>query len=415
MPKFDFYPSFNAGEVSPFIDARTSLEKYRSACRTLENFQILPYGGVIRRPGTQFLGTTKYVTLGEVRLIGFNFSTTTRFIIEMGVGYMRFWNPATGALQTNTSGGTLEISHPYVGADLREIQYVQINDIMYFAHANYPPYKLSRLADNNWTFEPVDWDYPPQLERNDTTTTISANGEQGTVTLTASAAIFKPGHVNTRWDLKWKRLGASFDFAIGGRWASASMDVIGAWDFSTFGTWNAVVRIMRTPNEIWKNGPIQCSVTRVGTVCTVSHTAHGYSTGDFVHFVSGPAPFFSAIPYTITVVNDNSYTVTVANSGATSGTVVVENISQMEVVREYDSNGDRNIITSGNESARCGLKIWISSYTSATNARALLTNSTYEVGGLVKINSVATDGLTASAPLLWRHILPAKHRLVQRD
>jgi len=400
MPKFDFYPSFNAGEVSPFIDARTSLEKYRSACRTLENFQILPYGGVIRRPGTQFLGTTKYVTLGEVRLIGFNFSTTTRFIIEMGVGYMRFWNPATGALQTNTSGGTLEISHPYVGADLREIQYVQINDIMYFAHANYPPYKLSRLADNNWTFEPVDWDYPPQLERNDTTTTISANGEQGTVTLTASAAIFKPGHVNTRWDLKWKRLGASFDFAIGGRWASASMDVIGAWDFSTFGTWNAVVRIMRTPNEIWKNGPIQCSVTRVGTVCTVSHTAHGYSTGDFVHFVSGPAPFFSAIPYTITVVNDNSYTVTVANSGATSGTVVVENISQMEVVREYDSNGDRNIITSGNESARCGLKIWISSYTSATNARALLTNSTYEVGGLVKINSVATDGLTASATAL---------------
>lgn len=48
MPKFDFYPSFNAGEVSPLIDARTSLEKYRSACRTLENFQILPYGGVIR-------------------------------------------------------------------------------------------------------------------------------------------------------------------------------------------------------------------------------------------------------------------------------------------------------------------------------------------------------------------------------
>ena len=62
MPKFDFYPSYNAGEVSPFIDARTSLEKYRSACRTLENFQILPYGGVIRRPGTEFLGATKSAT-----------------------------------------------------------------------------------------------------------------------------------------------------------------------------------------------------------------------------------------------------------------------------------------------------------------------------------------------------------------
>ena len=216
MPKFDFYPSFNAGEVSPFIDARTSLEKYRSACRTLENFQILPYGGVIRRPGTEFRGTTKNpaaASNGEVRLIGFNFSTTTRFIIEMGVEYMRFWSGATGAPVTVatpaawatgniysvgnyvTSGGTtyycttahtsgtfatdlaagrwvaqtiLEVPTPYAAADLREVQFAQINDIMYFAHANHPPRKLSRLADNNWTFEIVDWDYPPLQDRNDT-------------------------------------------------------------------------------------------------------------------------------------------------------------------------------------------------------------------------------------------------------
>jgi hypothetical protein len=213
MPKFDFYPSFNAGEVSPFIDARTSLEKYRSACRTLENFQILPYGGVIRRPGTEFRGTTKNPNLGEVRLIGFNFSTTTRFIIEMGVGYMRFWSGVTGvpvtvappaAWETGsiylignyvTSSGTtyyctsahtsdafasdlaagrwvaqtiLEVPTPYTGMHLREIQFSQINDIMYFAHASYPPYKLSRLADNNWTFEIIDWDYPPLQDRNDT-------------------------------------------------------------------------------------------------------------------------------------------------------------------------------------------------------------------------------------------------------
>lgn len=400
MPKFDFYPSFNAGEVSPLIDARTSLEKYRSACRTLENFQILPYGGVMRRPGTQYLGNVKTST-AQTRLIGFNFSTTTRFVIEMGVGYMRFWKP-DGTLQTNTSGGTMEVVTPYTAADLREIQYVQINDIMYFSHQAHAPCKLSRIADNNWTFEKVDFEFPPQLDENDDDTTIFVNREQGNVTLTASAPIFDSGHVGTRWDLKWKRLGSSFDFAIGGKWASSSMDVENAWDFSTFGTWNAVIRIMRTPYEIWKNGPIQCSVTRTTTVCTVSHTNHGYSVGDFVHFVSGPAPFYSSTPYTIlsTGFTQDSYQVTVANSGATSGTVVVENISQMEVVREYDSNGDRNIITSGNEAKRCGLKIWISTYTSATNARALLTNNYYFTGGIVKINSVAADGLTASGSVL---------------
>jgi hypothetical protein len=484
MPKFDFYPSFNAGEVSPFIDARTSLEKYRSACRTLENFQILPYGGVIRRPGTQFLGTTKFVTAGEVRLIGFNFSTTTRFIIEMGVGYMRFWNPATGALQTNTSGGTLEVTHPYVGADLREIQFSQINDIMYFAHANYPPYKLSRLADNNWTFAEVAWDFPPQLQRNSTDTTISSSSNQGTVTLTASDPIFKSGHVNTRWDLKWKRLTAFTEYTINAVGVSKSLDAFGAWDFSTSGIWDATLRLMRIPNEVWKKGPIKKSFTRSGTTATISHTDHGYQSGDFVHIVSG-SPLATTIPYSITVTNDNAYTISVANSGGTSGTAEIENLSQMEVVREYDVKADKNILASGNEADRCGLKIWISAhtnpiangqevkftllpstsglkssdtytvkavsgntfqiqnlnntivsvanngiyagetaviiqsgvvsvsllilsslsdgtftYTLDTKARAFLSNSNYSTGGIVKINSVATNGLTASATVV---------------
>ena len=405
MPKFDFYPSFNAGEVSPLIDARTSLEKYRSACRTLENFQILPYGGVLRRPGTQVCGTTKFINLGEVRLIGFNFSTTTRFIIEMGVGYMRLWNAATGQLQTNTSGGILEVTHPYTGAHLREVQFVQINDLMYFAHANYPVYKLARFADNNWTLEVVNWAFPPQLDQNTDETTISVNGDQGNVTLTASAPIFKSGHVGTRWDLKWKRLSTFIEIVFGGNnWASGSMDTKGAWDFTTFGTWNATIRIMRTPYETWKNGPITCSVTRSVTTCTVTHNNHGYDIGDLVHFVSGPDPFYSVTPYTIlsSGFTTNSYQVSVSNSGATSGSVIVENISQMEIVKEFDSNADRNIVSSGNESQRCGLKMFIINWTAPSvsptlSPRALLQNSNNYTGGIVTINSVAANGLTASA------------------
>lgn len=405
MPKFDFYPSFNAGEVSPLIDARTSLEKYRSACRTLENFQILPYGGVIRRPGTQYLGNVKN-SANPTRLIGFNFSTTTRFVLEIGVGYMRFWRP-DGTLQTNTSSATLEITTPYAAADLREIQYVQINDIMYFAHANYPVYKLSRLADNNWTFAVVDWAISPQLDQNDAETTISTNGELGNVTLTASDPIFQSGHVGTKWDLKWKRLATFIELNFGGTWASVSMDTQGAWDFTTFGTWNATIRILRTPYETWKKGFISVAVARTGTTCTVTHPSHGYSIGDLVHFVTGPAPFYNAIPYTIlsTGFTADSYQVTVANSGATSATVVIENISQMEIVKEYDSNSDRNVIASGNEAQRCGLKMYITAYTAPSVAptltpRALLQNGNNYTGGTVKINSVAANGLTASATVL---------------
>jgi len=47
--------SFNAGELSPQIDARIDVEKYGSGCRHLENMIPLIYGGVERRPGTKFI------------------------------------------------------------------------------------------------------------------------------------------------------------------------------------------------------------------------------------------------------------------------------------------------------------------------------------------------------------------------
>jgi hypothetical protein len=392
MPKFDFYPSFNAGEVSPFIDARTSLEKYRSACRTLENFQILPYGGVIRRPGTEFRGTTLNPNLGEVRLIGFNFSTTTRFVIEMGVGYMRFWNASTGQLQTNASGGILTVNHPYVGAHLREVQFVQINDLMYFAHANYPPRKLSRLADNNWTFENVLFDYPPLFEQNTTDTTIRVSNEIGYTTLTASTPIFDDSMNGGQWALEWKRPLATVSVNIGGNWLSNLMDVEGDWTFTTFGTWDATVQILRYPNDKMEKGYTQTgTLTRSGATATVNHTAHGYNTGDLlvIEADNDTAPFDTGRTSlkTITVISENAYTYPVANSGATTcDFAFVENISQMEVVKEYDrATGESNIITTGTESARCGLMIRVLNYTSNTNGRAVIESSDFRTGGLVTI------------------------------
>ena len=45
---------------------------------------------MIRRPGTQFIGLPKYPDK-KVRLIGFNFSVTTNFVLEFGDRYIRFW------------------------------------------------------------------------------------------------------------------------------------------------------------------------------------------------------------------------------------------------------------------------------------------------------------------------------------
>ena len=147
-------PSFNAGELSPRLESRPDLEKYASACRTLENFVIMPYGGVNRRPGFQYIGAARYADK-KCRLIGFNFSTTTNFILELGDLYVRFWS--NGVQVESAPGVPLNVASPYLEAQLQDVQYVQINDVMYLAHPSHPVQKLSRISDTNWTLAPVAW------------------------------------------------------------------------------------------------------------------------------------------------------------------------------------------------------------------------------------------------------------------
>lgn len=385
--------SFNAGELSPMLDARTSLEKYKSGCATLQNFVIMPYGGVNRRPGLEYLGSAKYSDK-TCRLLGFNFSTTTRFVLEIGHLYMRFF--ANRAPIMAAGGGVLEIVTPYQEADLKELQFCQINDVLYIAHSNYHPYKLSRIADNNWTIQKVTWDFPPLLDENTTDTTISASGGTGNVTLTASTAIFKSGHVGSQWGIQWPRRSSGASQVITGNWMSPTIDINDTWDLTTFGTWNATIRLLRTPQSVQDKGIIVATATRSGTIATVTHTAHGYSTGDNI-FVGGSGVPFDTWLSAITVTGPNTYTYAVANSGATSATIYPENISQMEVIREWTSASDRNVSATGTETNRAGLKIQILNYVSNTNGRVVLESRDFRTGGTVTINTVAANGLSATA------------------
>ena len=238
--------ALNAGELSPYMDARTDVAKYRSGCRRLENMIVLPYGGVYRRAGTEYLGEAKNGNK-QCRLIGFNFSVTTRFVLEFGDLYMRVWGNDSQVL---SGGSPYEIVSPYTEAQLREVQYVQINDIMYLAHPSHPPYKLSRLADNNWTLAKVAWKYPPLLDQNTTATTIASSVATGSATLTASASLFQAGHVGSQWAIQWPRTSGSLNETIdSNKTSTATLDIQGDWTITTVGTWIGTVRILRIPKK----------------------------------------------------------------------------------------------------------------------------------------------------------------------
>lgn len=80
--------SFTAGEISPRLEGRVSIEKYREGLSDLTNMIVQPHGGVQRRPGTEFLGEVK-ASANFTRLIAFEFKTADTYALEFGNLYMR--------------------------------------------------------------------------------------------------------------------------------------------------------------------------------------------------------------------------------------------------------------------------------------------------------------------------------------
>lgn len=143
------YTKFNAGIWSDNLKGRYDLGKYESAAAKCDNFLPTRYGQVVKRGGTKYIGQAKGT--GPVVLHRFQYSVTTKFILEFGHEYIRFWS---NDLQVETAPDTpLELATPYQQAELDEIQIRAINDVVYIVHPNHPVARLTRIADDNWTFE----------------------------------------------------------------------------------------------------------------------------------------------------------------------------------------------------------------------------------------------------------------------
>jgi hypothetical protein len=238
------FSSFTAGEVSPRMEGRVTLDTYREGLADMINLLVLPQGGVTRRPGTEYLGEIKN-SAQAARLIPFQFKTTDTYILEFGDQTMRVFRSGlqvldatdkviTGITQadpgvitsnshgfsdgdeifvdaivgmtelngrnyrvdnatTNTftltdlfgndidttgftaygSAGTAteiyNIATPYAVADLPALRFVQSADTMFIVHPSYAIRKLTRTADNNWTFSTPTITGSPSPALNDTT------------------------------------------------------------------------------------------------------------------------------------------------------------------------------------------------------------------------------------------------------
>ncbi|KKM04325.1 hypothetical protein LCGC14_1765380 [marine sediment metagenome] len=72
--------SFNAGELSPLMDARIDQAKYLAGCRTMVNYIPLIYGGAQRRSGTEFIATQKDQS-AKGKVVAFEHSVDDTYIL----------------------------------------------------------------------------------------------------------------------------------------------------------------------------------------------------------------------------------------------------------------------------------------------------------------------------------------------
>lgn len=159
MPQFQTIKSvFNGGEMSPLMDGRTDSEKYATGCRVLENFIVRSYGGAFKRPGTRF-GKADMIVDGTLRLIPFRRSVNVGFVLAFKINAIEIWSYSSGNFfYTDT------VTTTYTEAEIADLHFVQLNDVMYFTVGTKHPKILTRITNSNWIFSDVPFQFAPALD-----------------------------------------------------------------------------------------------------------------------------------------------------------------------------------------------------------------------------------------------------------
>ncbi len=181
--------SFNAGEVAPVLWWRSDLAKYSSSCKKIENYINIPQGGLRRRYGTENFFRVSNTT-DNARIIVWEVDRDVYFQLVFIDSQILIFNNEGGLVETVNST-------PYSNADLDELYFKQVYDIMYLTHPLYPVQELKRTASTTWVmnefvFAPAPMEDEPISSTTITPTQVSVNN----YTLTSSDPIFSANDVD---------------------------------------------------------------------------------------------------------------------------------------------------------------------------------------------------------------------------
>lgn len=132
------------------------------------------------------------VGMTEVNNLEFTVANKTTDTFELsGINSSAFTAYSSGG----TVGKIVEVTTTYSVTQIFEINHAQSADVLFLTHKDHEPAKLTRTTATSFTLTDIDFTDGPYLDENDTSTTLYANANTGSVSIVASADLFSASDV----------------------------------------------------------------------------------------------------------------------------------------------------------------------------------------------------------------------------
>ncbi|HEV2747613.1 MAG TPA: hypothetical protein VGW34_09985 [Allosphingosinicella sp.] len=192
--------SFNGGELSRRMEGRVDTAIYAIGVAEMENIVPTVEGPAMKRPGFRYIREAM-ASAGWLSM--FIFNITQAYALEWGDLALRFYTNG-GRIET-APGVAYEVATPYSAAEAAELSQQQSYDRLYLAHGSHAPRALARTSAATFTLSAPALKNGPFADQNiDEAVTVTASAVTGSVTVTASSAIFVAGHVGAPFRIEAK-------------------------------------------------------------------------------------------------------------------------------------------------------------------------------------------------------------------
>lgn len=143
--------NFSRGQIDHNLQGRFDLPVYQTGCEKFKNFYSNFQGNAMYRTGFELA----VENIGsDCRLQEFKFNYEQGYVLVFLDSKIKFltYNSSNELVWVTDGGGVvLEVATPYTITQIKQLQFAQNGDVMYIAHPDHQPRKLTRVSANSFT------------------------------------------------------------------------------------------------------------------------------------------------------------------------------------------------------------------------------------------------------------------------